>query len=395
MSRRAPGEGTIYQEPSGLWTARLVMPDGKARRLRSTTKTQALKNLASLRRERDAGVVTPKTTVRDWLDGWLRSRAGAVKPKTLQSNVESARRIISVIGDMPIATLTKADVQRVITTMQAAGRSPHTIRQTLGLLRQALDAAVDAEHLVRNVAQLVELPTIAHVQPRPALGETAFRAVIDEATSRGCRARFLLPLATGMRQGEVLAVRLGDLDLAAEPATLTIQATRARHGWTHGPACVTPTAHSTARCPWRTAIGETGTPKSQAGRRVLAIPAVLVDALREQVQAVQTLQTKLGPAWKGPTERAEQFLFPSPTGRAGDPRRDAALWDSVITKATGRTGAGTHTARRTAITRMLERGVPVPTIMAAVGHTSAQQVAGYARVAADAQSAAFAAVLDG
>jgi len=63
---------------------------------------------------------------------------------------------VRAFGAKPLDQVTKNDVAALVDTMVEAGRAPRTVNLTLGLLRQAMNAAVREGTLQRNVAVLVD-----------------------------------------------------------------------------------------------------------------------------------------------------------------------------------------------------------------------------------------------
>lgn len=84
MSRRTPGEGTIFLRKDGRWQAALQL-GGKRATVYGKTKTEAVEKLRALasqartaRHLPDAG----KITVAAYLDEWLQQARGRLRPKS-------------------------------------------------------------------------------------------------------------------------------------------------------------------------------------------------------------------------------------------------------------------------------------------------------------------------
>lgn len=111
---------------------------------------------------------------------------------------------------------------------------------------------------------MVRMPPLS-TKRLPALDKEEVRAVVLVAVRRGEKARVLLQLLTGMRQGELLALDLSDIVLAEEQPHLVVSRTRARVRWTHGRTCTSPSSHTPPKCPARVRVPETGKTKTVAG----------------------------------------------------------------------------------------------------------------------------------
>ncbi len=164
---------------------------------------------------------------RGMLDGTIRTaRGGRVyKPSAARSYEGSLRRlVIPRVGAVPIATLTRGDVQRLVDEIAAEASAEHA-RQALAALRVSLRVAERYGELDGNPCAGVTVPT-GNEPPRQArfltLAESATLMEAaeqdDEARSRSFAAPIVaLLLGSGLRLGEALALAWGadGLDLDA------------------------------------------------------------------------------------------------------------------------------------------------------------------------------------
>jgi integrase len=188
---------------------------------RFTTKTvrgtlsQAKRELTRLLSAEDAGdhVEPSRSTVGEWLDEWVAMNRAEVSPKTHERYAEIVRCYLKPgLGAMKLQRLTTADIQR------AYGRfdrdpSPRTRRHIHRILKSALARAVEERQLSRNpAASKVGLPK---VEAKPASTLTVEQSTRLLATIRHTTTYWptLLALATGMRRGEILALRWKNVDL--------------------------------------------------------------------------------------------------------------------------------------------------------------------------------------
>ena len=81
--RRAPGEGSVYEQRPGLWAAAVDLGwiDGKRRRkyVYARSEQAAVAKRDELRRQLSLGVdlTAPPRTVGQWLEEWLRDVKGS------------------------------------------------------------------------------------------------------------------------------------------------------------------------------------------------------------------------------------------------------------------------------------------------------------------------------
>jgi integrase len=114
--------------------------------------------------------------------------------------------------------------------------------------------------------------------------------------------------------------------------------------------------------------------KTEAGRRTIALPAMVVSALHQH--RVRQLQERVASSvWVDP-----DLVFTSSLGTALD-RRNVLRWWYALTARAGVTRRRFHATRHTAATLMLNAGVPLEVVSATLGHAGLAITADiYARV---------------
>lgn len=196
------------------------------------TQREAQAHLAQLLVQVQAGGTIPSTRLRlsDFLDQWLRDYAATrVAPTTFQSYQETVRKHLSpALGAMPIARLSAPAIQAYLTGKLKQGLSATTARYHAAILNQALRHAVRWGVLGRNPMDFVDLPRRERKEMR-VWDEEQVRIFLGEARkSSTYYVLYLAAVTTGMRQGELLALRWRDADLVR--GTVTIQQTFYRLG---------------------------------------------------------------------------------------------------------------------------------------------------------------------
>ena len=184
-------------------------------------------------------------------------------------------------------------------------------------------------------------------------------------------ARWAVALALGLRQGEVLGLRWRDVDL--DSGVMSIRVTRLRPVYAHG--CVTPCARPAGRCPERVRVnGDIGPTKSNAGRRVIGLPAPLVALLHTHRDEQDLDRARARQLW---TEG--DWVFTTKTGQPLNPNSDYHAWKALVKRA-GVRDARLHDARHTAATVLLVLGVPERTVMEVMGWSTTAMAARYQHV---------------
>jgi integrase len=345
MSRKkaAAGRGTIGQRADGLWRAS-VMVDGRRRYVSAKTEREALVRLDALRATLAVGVepAPAQLTVARFLDRWIETAGPALRPGTRRSYEGHVRLYINpAIGRVPLSKLTPAQVQKLLTDLQARGLSPATVSLVRATLRRALGQAERWGLVARNVARLVDPPRAERSEIRP-LSEDQVRTFLEATRETREWPLYVLAISTGLRQGELLGLRWTDLDLDA--GTMAVRGSLQMID--HEPQLV-----------------ET---KTRRSARVVVLPRVAVTALREQRR--QQLEDRLaaGQAWEG--ERWELVFL----DLWGEPLR---AWRVTKRYQSQLGGAALprfrfHDLRHTAATVMLSRGVSPRVVMEALGHST-------------------------
>ena len=298
MARRGSGEGGIFQrESDGRWVATVELGKGSnGKRLRKvvygSTKRQVQAKLKTAQDARDKGIVTTggNMTVSTWLDQWLDGLDATAKLKA--STRRSYREVVNLyvrphLGHIRLARLTPEDVEKMGRTLAAAGKSGNTQRLARTILRRALGQAERRGYVARNVVALTDAPAVK-VDERPVLTPEQAKRLFDALHDDRLLPLYVVAIHTGLRQGELLALRWSDVDLGV--GTLTVTGTLDRR------------------------IRQRTDPKTDKSRRSVPLTPQAMEAL----QVHQVRQNLEG------TQGSDDLVF---TSRAG-----TALYDSNIRK---------------------------------------------------------------
>lgn len=344
-ARRDYGAGGVHQRPSGVWQAQFSLPaiDGTRRRRTVTGKTraEALRKLEAAKRtaavERTAPEQEPLV---DYLAGWLDDQRGNLKPSTQQRYRELVRHT-GAIGHIAVGSLKPLDLRTLYRSL-AKTLAPRTILHVHRVLHKALQDAMREERLQRNVCDLVQPPTVPEYEPI-TLDLAQSRRLLAAAREDRFFALWLLAIATGMREGEMLGLCWPDLDLTR--GVLTIRRTVRRVqalGW------------------------QVGTPKTRAGGRKLPLPPFLLAALREHRERLDA-ERRRTPAWHD-----MGLIFPNRVGTYMEAtnllRRN---WRPLL-QCAGLPYMRPHDLRHSAVSLLLAAGVPPHVVQHIVGHADAR-----------------------
>src|SRR5258708_5696957 len=158
-SKRANGEGSIYPNARGVWTAVVSMPGGRRKYMYGSTREEVGRKLALALAAQKAGGLPDGQglSVGAFLDQWLKDVARpSVRPWTFRGyEVHGRCHIKPVLGPLPLDRLEPTHVQSLMNRKLAEGLSPKSVRYLRGTLRNALNVALRWGLVARNAASLV------------------------------------------------------------------------------------------------------------------------------------------------------------------------------------------------------------------------------------------------
>ena len=225
--RRGHGEGAIYwRESRKRWIAELKLENGKSKYFSGKTYAEAKQKLNQAQLEQRQGKLAtgPKQTVKDFLHYWFEEvHAGALKLSARALYRRHLRiHIIPALGSIQLQKLRADQVQAFLNTMVRDGLKATTIQVIFAILNTALKDAVRWQLLTVNVCSAVTLPRVVPSEIRSLSKEEA-RRLLEVAKENYLHCLLTLALATGMRLGELLALRWEEVDL--ENTTLQVHHT--------------------------------------------------------------------------------------------------------------------------------------------------------------------------
>jgi len=341
---RGHGEGTIVKRADGRWEARISLDNGKRRSLYGRTRQEVKQKLIRALKEYEDGLPLPsqRQTVEQYLKSWLRDVAKQrVKLSTFQGYEQLlTRHAIPVIGKRPLAKLSPQDVQALYNATLSAGLKPQTVLNLHRTLNSALKQAVRWNLVARNVCELVDPPRVVREEVKPLDTKQASRFLLAAADDP-LEALFVLALTTGMRQGELLALKWSDVDL--EGGTLQVRRSVRRlkgHGFVEGE------------------------PKSKQSRRGLTLHPIAVAALARHRERQAFARRAAAADWED-----RDLVFTNRVGgyiEVGNMRR-RSYWPLLKRAGLART-VRFHDLRHTVASLMIEMDENLKVIQEQLGH---------------------------
>jgi integrase len=311
------------------YRARWRTPDGASRSRTFPRKVDAERWLTTVEHSKlTASYVDPaagRETVRQYATRWLEMRELRPRTRALYGALLD-RHILPALGGVPLRRLDVETVQRWYARLPGATTPAKCYR----LLRAIMATAVEHGRIGRTPCRL-KGAGVERSPERPLPTGDEVWAIADAIDPR-YRALVLTAAFVGLRWGELIGLRRDDVDLEVRVLHVSRQVVEVDGELQEGP------------------------PKTAAGVRSVAVPAVLVGELRSHLEqyVAQEAQARVFVGAKGATPRRANF---------------APVW-SRARSAVGRPDLHLHDLRHFANVTAASAGASTRELMNRLGHAS-------------------------
>lgn len=327
------------------------------------TRKDAERALTEIVSRLDQGtyVVPTKMTLREFVETeFLPAIRPEIRPATFHSYERNLRlHVLPTLGDRKLTDVDAASLSALYGRLLLNGRrdqkagsglSQRSVAYVATIISKVYRQAVEWDRIARNPAERARPPKAsANESQRSTMvtwtgAEVArFLAACEKVQDRHYPA-WLMLATTGMRRGELLGLRWSDVDLETGGASIRQTV-----------IVVVVDGHHTVQF---------GTPKTERGRRLIALDSHTVTALRawRRVQAKERLQL-------GPLYADHDLVFAAPDGAPLHPERFSRTFALRVTKH-GMRPLRLHDLRHTHATLALQQGVHPRVVQERLGHAN-------------------------
>lgn len=357
--RRDNGAGYIFKRPDGKgWRGRIVEgrnSNGKVKYKYFSGKTEAevKKKIREYHKSGDIELERKTVTVGEYIENWLHTyKKGTLKPSSydrLENTIN--HQVIPFLGDIQLQALSSDDIQTMITALQADGKSYSTIKKAYDCVNAVLTHAVIADDIIKNPMLLVKMPEKKLFEKHEvrAFTQKEALAIIEEAGRTYSTGKpiysngdaFILMLNTGLRIGELSALRKSDWDEEKQELHVRQTAIKVKRRDADGEA----TGGYTLAA---------NTTKTYSGDRIIPLNKTATEALQRIVK-------------KRP---GSEMLF-SDTDKPINPHNLQKSFYALLANI-GIEKTGIHALRHTFASFLFAKGVDVKTVSRILGHANVQ-----------------------
>lgn len=333
----------ISQQSNGLYSARFVDKTGK-RRQKRFKKLQDCRQWiaeATYLDEHSNLLRSDSVLVDVWFEYWIDLKEKTVRPNTVRNYRERyERNIKKVIGNLLITDVKPIHCQKIFTDMADENYRTSTIYQARIALYNMLEVAKENDLITNNPCKKSLRSDMGQPSAKKeALTKENQKMFLESAKGQSYELQYRFILQTGLRTGEMIALKWEDVDFVNK--TLTVSKTME----------------------YRYKVGEwrIGPPKSKSGYRIIPLTDEAVSILKCQKQKNKKIKV---------IER--QWLDYVFLCRKGTPVKNST-YDSSLFKICDKAEISRfsmHVLRHTFATRCIEAGMKPKTLQTILGHSN-------------------------
>ena len=358
-TKKSNGEGSINRYKNG-WRATITIgrnTDGKLIRKQfyGKTKIETIEKMNDYKEKNKRGLIpkNDKITLMKWYKTWLFDfKSNELKASTIQRYDVIYKNYIkdSEIGGIKLKDLNTITLQNYYNNLIKIGKTPMTIKFLNKAVKSCLKYAKRINYIMENCCDNVILPKVTCIQDEKVQVFTLEeqKAFMETIKNHKYRIEFILTLGTGLRIGELVALRWSDIDFKNKSLKVNKSIGRG-YKYVNGKQ--------------KFVIQET-TPKTPSSIREVVIPDKIIDELIIHKTNQGIIKEKYKEIYED-----KNYVFANELGQH-------ILSDTLsksfvkVLKDNGFRHVKFHSLRHTYATRLFEKGVQLKTVQKLLGHSS-------------------------
>ena len=161
-------------------------------------------------------------TLDAWFEDWLVNyKLLTVKKGTIENYKRNYRNYVKpYLGSMDVMEIKGEHIQKLFNFLIAQGYAVSTLYVSKGVLSGMFRQLIKNDILEKNPVQFVEFPRQPKKRERRVLSQEEQNLFLEYAKGSPYEDVYLIALATGMRIGEICALRWSDIDFSHQFLTV-------------------------------------------------------------------------------------------------------------------------------------------------------------------------------
>lgn len=358
MGRRGKGEGSIFKRKDGRWCGFITVGydekgNQKKKFFYGKTRQEVAEKINQALNEIKQGILITDNniTLENWLNIWLHQyKKNQISESTFDDYESIIKNHINpVLEKYNLKDLRPEHLQMLYNEKHKAGLSTKRIKDIHVILHSALNQAIKNELIVRNVSEATTLPKNTREKEMKVLTIEEQKRFLQVLEGERLKPAFVLALSTGMRLGEILALKWQDVDLENKRITIRNSVRRIKNR----------NEQSEIKTKTVLVLKE---PKTENSGRIIPLPDVAYQELVNFKLLQEEEKRQAGSSYVD-----SGFVFTTKVGTPIEPRNFLRTFYRITEKAG--LNINFHALRHTFATRLLEANTNPKVVQELLGHS--------------------------
>lgn len=357
MAKRANGEGSIGKYKD-RWRASISYKDvngqSKRKSIYGLTQGEVKRKSEEFKRSLNNGILESNgdVTLNQWFHDWLfMFRKNDLKPSSFERYEGIYRNYIknSSIGKMKLIDIKTVNVQNYYNIlMNQEGKEVTTIKSINKYLKVCINDSIKQGYIQNNFCLNVKLPKVSKRKEIHAYTLEEQKQLLLAVKEHRLYPLFLMALGTGLRQGELLALKWSDINFEESILKVT--------------KSIKQVNIFTSENNKKSKLIEQS-PKTESSIREVNIPKNIIEELKNHREYQKKEKDKASDAYDD-----KDYIFCSVLGKPLDSKNVVKIYKRLLDKRNV-PYKKFHALRHTYATRLFEADVPVKTVQVLMGHS--------------------------